>query len=65
MESRKVVADGTSTNLHRLQRPEELASLDEINRIIAEYDFDKYKRNDADLYRAACQALSYYCLTNN
>ena len=64
-KSRKAVAEGISTDVHRLQRPKELASLDEINRIIAEYDFDKYKRNDADLYRAACQALSYYCLTNN
>ena len=61
----KVKEPHTSVDVHRLQRPEALASIDEINRIIAEYDFDKYKRNDADLYRAACQALSYYCLTNN
>ena len=53
----KIKEPHASVDIHRLQRPDALASLDEINRIIAEYDFDKYKRNDADLYRVACQAL--------
>ena len=39
--------------------------LDELNRVAAEYDFDKHVRNSNDVFRDACPYLSYDWMTNN
>jgi hypothetical protein len=47
------------------QRPEALASEEELARVDAEYDFAKFKRKDNDFFIETCPRMSYEYTTNN
>ena len=47
------------------QYPDALVPEDELARIDAEYDFDKLKRKDNDVFLDACPRMSYDYTTNN
>ena len=48
-----------------IERPISLVCAEELARVDDEFDFQKYKRDDKDIYRDTCPKLSYDYMLNN